>query len=146
MVRSDADRGRATVLCSDAAVIAVMVSPVQFQSVLAARADRCDRCGDPVLGSLRPMAAVPQALLEVLRTVLAPLVEADGGQLYLVSADNGQVRLHLAGTCCGCPGAEATSRQVITPAVQAVAPDVQVEVTNGWLIPEGAKRVESAKS
>ena len=66
-------------------------------------------------------AAVQEALLEVLRTVVAPLVEADGGELYLVSAEGGQLRLHLAGTCCGCPGAEATSGEVITPAVLLTA-------------------------
>lgn len=92
------------------------------------------------------MASAPQALIDVLRTVLAPLIEADGGELYLVSADNGQVRLHLAGTCCGCPGTQMTTEHIIEPAVRAVAPESKLEVSSGWLIPDGAERIEAAEA
>jgi Fe-S cluster biogenesis protein NfuA len=92
------------------------------------------------------MPKAPRRLLDVLQTVLAPLIEADGGQLYLVSSDSALVRLHLAGTCCGCPGARTTTEWVIEPAVHAVVPKVRVEVTAGWLIPPGAERVEAPRS
>jgi Fe-S cluster biogenesis protein NfuA len=92
------------------------------------------------------MANAPGRLLEVLRTVLAPLVEADGGQLYVVTASEKKVQIHLAGTCCGCPGARQTTEQVIEPAVRAVSPEAEVEVTTGWIIPESAERVEAAGS
>ena len=80
----------------------------------------------------------------MLQTVLAPLIEADGGQLYYVSSDAASVRLHLAGTCCGCPASRITARWVIEPAVQAIVPKAKVEVTAGWLIPTGAERVEAS--
>jgi len=92
------------------------------------------------------MPKAPGRLLEVLRTVLAPLIEADGGELYLVVADDSKVQIHLAGTCCGCPGASQTTELVITPAVRAVSPAAEVEVTTGWLIPDDAERVEAAGS
>ena len=92
------------------------------------------------------MASVPQRLLDVLRDVLAPLIEADGGELYLVSADDDQVRLHLAGTCCGCPGHRLTTEQVIGPAIRSAMPDSTLEVTAGWIVPEGAERIEAGKA
>lgn len=92
------------------------------------------------------MPKVPRRLLEVLETVIAPMIEADGGQLYLVAADSASVRLHLGGTCCGCPGARTTARWIIEPAVQAVVAKAKVEVTAGWLVPSGAERVEAHRS
>jgi Fe-S cluster biogenesis protein NfuA len=92
------------------------------------------------------MAKAPRRLQEVLETVLAPLIEQDGGQLYLVSADGASVRLHLAGTCGGCPGARTTAAWVIEPAIHAVIPKAAVEVTSGWIVPEGAERIVAARS
>jgi Fe-S cluster biogenesis protein NfuA len=92
------------------------------------------------------MPKAPRRLLDVLQTVLAPLIEADGGQLYLVSNDPASVRLHLAGTCCGCPGARITTQWVIEPAIHSVVPKARVEVTAGWLIPSGAERIEAPRS
>lgn len=92
------------------------------------------------------MAKASGRLREVLRTVLAPLIEADEGELYLVAADESEVRLHLAGTCCGCPGARQTTELVIEPLVHAVSPDAAVEVTTGWIIPPGAERLEATSA
>jgi Fe-S cluster biogenesis protein NfuA len=89
------------------------------------------------------MPKASRRLLEVLETVLAPMIEADGGQLYLVPTDPASVRLHLGGTCCGCPGVRTTTRWMIEPAVQAVMPKAKVEVSAGWLVPPGAERVEA---
>ena len=80
----------------------------------------------------------------MLRTVLAPLIEADGGELYLVSAGKKEVKLHLAGSFSGSPATVVAGRRIVEPAVKAVAPKVKVVVSSGWRIPEGAERVESA--
>ncbi len=73
--------------------------------------------------------------------MIAPLVRADGGELYLVAVESDHLTLHLAGTCSGCPGAVLTTRGVIEPAVHAVAPSARVVVTNGSKVPEGASLV-----
>ncbi len=83
-----------------------------------------------------------KALKDALRSVLLPLIEGDGGRLYLVSLDDDEVSLHLAGACAGCPGATTTAQEIIEPALHKVAPKLSVQVTNGWLIPEGAQRLE----
>jgi Fe-S cluster biogenesis protein NfuA len=87
------------------------------------------------------MATPREAILEVLSTVLAPLIEADGGALYLVSAGDEAVELHLAGRFAGCPGNTVVTRRILEPAVRKVAPQARVVVTWGSLVPTGAKRV-----
>ncbi len=87
------------------------------------------------------MPASIDQLLKVCRDVIAPLVRADGGELFIVAVEPDHVTLHLAGTCAGCPGAVLTARGIIEPAVHAVAPTARVVVTNGAKIPEGASPV-----
>jgi Fe-S cluster biogenesis protein NfuA len=87
------------------------------------------------------MPATIDQLLKVCKDVIAPLIRADGGELYLVAVEPDHLTLHLAGTCSGCPGAVLTARGVIEPAVHAVAPSARVIVTNGVKVPEGASLV-----
>jgi Fe-S cluster biogenesis protein NfuA len=87
------------------------------------------------------MAATIDQLLKVCKEVIAPLIRADGGELYLVAVEPDHLTLHLAGTCSGCPGAVLTTRGVIEPAIHAVAPSARVVVTNGSKVPEGASLV-----
>jgi Fe-S cluster biogenesis protein NfuA len=70
-------------------------------------------------------------LEELLRDVLAPLIEADGGHIEIVSADAERVVFHLSGACAGCPGVQYTRGHVIIPAVQqALGIEVEVVVDN----------------
>ena len=71
------------------------------------------------------MPASIDQLLKICREVIAPLIRADGGELYIVAVEPDQLTLHLAGVCSGCPGATLTKRAVIEPAVHAVAPTVR---------------------
>jgi Fe-S cluster biogenesis protein NfuA len=79
----------------------------------------------------------------VIIEVLGPMVAADGGRLYVVEADARRVTLHLAGRFAGCPGNQIATRRVIQPAIAAVAPDAEVTVTWGRLVPDGATPVEA---
>jgi Fe-S cluster biogenesis protein NfuA len=80
-------------------------------------------------------------LLKLCHDVLAPLVAADGGVMYLVKAVGDDVHIHLTGTCAGCPGASLTRDGVIAPAVRTVKPKARVVVTTGYRVPEGAKKI-----
>ena len=81
-----------------------------------------------------------QAELEkVLRSVLQPLIAADGGQLYIVSSTEDKLHLHLTGQFSGCPGNVLAGNHIIGPAIQTVAPDLQVELTWGITLPENAE-------
>jgi Fe-S cluster biogenesis protein NfuA len=72
------------------------------------------------------------------------MVVADGGRLYVIEADAQRVTLHLAGRFAGCPGNQVATQRVIQPAILAVAPQAEVTVTWGRLVPDGATPVEAA--
>ncbi len=86
-----------------------------------------------------------EPVMKLCREVLAPLVEADGGEMFLVSASADDIHIHLGGTCAGCPGASLTGDKILAPALQTVAPKAKLRVTTGWRVPEGAHRIETAK-
>ena len=83
-------------------------------------------------------------ILTVIKEVLAPMVAADGGRLYVIQADAKQVSLHLAGRFAGCPGNQVATRRVIQPLIAAVAPTAELTVTWGRLVPTGATRVDES--
>jgi Fe-S cluster biogenesis protein NfuA len=89
------------------------------------------------------MADKTEALRTMFREVLAPLVEADGGVFYVVSIDKKQVSLHLGGTYNGCPGTGMSVRDVLEPAVHAIAPKAKVNISSGWTVPKGAERIST---
>jgi len=87
------------------------------------------------------MAAGKDEIERVVREVLAPLVQADGGDLYLVSVEETGVSLHVAGRFSGCPGNTLVRRRVFEPPLAAVAPGITLTLTSGPLIPAGAARL-----
>jgi Fe-S cluster biogenesis protein NfuA len=76
---------------------------------------------------------------KVCREILAPLVKADGGEMYLVRIDGDEVHIHLTGACAGCPGAAFTSDRVFLPALRTASPKARVVVTTGTRVPDGAE-------
>ena len=73
--------------------------------------------------------------------VLSPLVEGDGGQLWIVAVSPALIQVHLSGTCSGCPGATLAHEHFIAPAVRVTSPTTVVRTTNGAVVPEGARRI-----
>lgn len=82
-----------------------------------------------------------EEILRVLRDIVVPLVEADGGEVYLLPSDSSRVTVHLAGRLGGAPGIGLLNRRVFEPALRAVAPNTAVVVSSGWRIPDGAVRL-----
>lgn len=80
----------------------------------------------------------------VLRDIVAPLVESDGSEIYLVAADSARIELHLAGRLTGAPGNSLFCRKILEPALRAVVPNVEVALSAGWRIPTGAVILESS--
>jgi Fe-S cluster biogenesis protein NfuA len=87
------------------------------------------------------MAVAKDEIVRVVREVLAPLVRADGGDLYLVSVEDTGVSLHVTGRFSGCPGNTLARRRIFEPPLTAVAPGITVTLTSGPLIPSGAARL-----
>jgi Fe-S cluster biogenesis protein NfuA len=86
------------------------------------------------------VSELPEPVLRTLREVLAPLIEADSGLLYVVAKPQG-IRLHLAGACGGCPGVKTCSSDVFEPALRAAGIKGDIEISAGWIVPEGAERI-----
>jgi len=77
-------------------------------------------------------------LLKVLKDVLAPLIRADGGEVYVVAVEANHLSLHLAGRYAGCPGAPLVIRGIIEPAIRSIAPTARLDVSVGIKVPDGA--------
>lgn len=84
------------------------------------------------------------ALQKTLCEVIVPLIEADGGKLYVVPNES-ILHLHLAGACSGCPGAQFTINNVIRPLLEKNYSAQDITVSVGWLVPEGAEQLDSPR-
>lgn len=78
-------------------------------------------------------AAAQSEVERVLREVIRPLVEADGGDVDLVSIDDTktpvEIALAVGGAYRGCPGTPLVARAVIEPALaKGLARDVRVRI------------------
>lgn len=72
---------------------------------------------EALLGSLEER--VRKALDDV-----RPGLQADGGDVSLVSIDGDEVRVHLLGACHGCPMAGSTLANFVVERVQLYAPEI----------------------
>jgi len=89
----------------------------------------------------KTMDATDKDILRVLKEVMAPLVEAEGGKMSLVLLDSSRVEVHLSGRLAGAPGTGLFCRRVLEPAIHAVAPGTRVVVTTGYVVPPGASEL-----
>ena len=92
------------------------------------------------------MGSPRDEILRVVREVVAPLVRADGGRLYVVHLADDCLELHLGGRFAGCPGNTLATRRLIEPAILAVAPGAKVTISSGALIPKDAELIEQSKA
>jgi Fe-S cluster biogenesis protein NfuA len=82
-----------------------------------------------------------EQVVTALQDLAVPLVQADGGEVYVVSITSDDVHVHLTGTCAGCPGASMTRERLFEPAVRGISPKAHVKLTTGWNVPEGAQKI-----
>jgi Fe-S cluster biogenesis protein NfuA len=85
-----------------------------------------------------------EELQDLLRRVVAPLIEADDGELYLVPATGLVVHLHLRGRFSGCPGNGLVTEHILRPVLCRQEPSTEVRVTSGAILPDGAQRISAA--
>jgi Fe-S cluster biogenesis protein NfuA len=56
---------------------------------------------------------------------VTPALRADGGDVELVSIEDGTVKVRLTGACCGCPMSTLTLRNYIEKVLKEEIPDVK---------------------
>jgi Fe-S cluster biogenesis protein NfuA/nitrite reductase/ring-hydroxylating ferredoxin subunit len=64
-----------------------------------------------------------------------PYLESHGGNVELLSTDEGVVHLRLEGSCSGCPSSTVTLKLAIEEAIHKAAPDVQAIEAEGTVEP-----------
>ncbi len=56
---------------------------------------------------------------------IRPALQADGGDIQLVSVEDGIVKVRLTGACGGCPMSQMTMTQGVEQAIRRVVPEVK---------------------
>ena len=63
--------------------------------------------------------------IEKILEEIRPSLRADGGDVELVEANNGIVKVRLTGACGGCPMASLTLRNTVAQIIKKKAPEVK---------------------
>ncbi len=79
-------------------------------------------------------------VMEALDSV-RPYMESHGGNVELVSLEDGVARIKLAGSCDGCPASASTLELAIKQALDEAAPDLEALIVEGQI--EGAQAPQS---
>ena len=56
---------------------------------------------------------------------IRPLLQTEGGDVELVSVEDGVVSVRLRGACAGCPGAQMTLKMGIERRIKEAVPEVK---------------------
>lgn len=56
---------------------------------------------------------------------IRPALQADGGDIQLVSVENGIVKVRLVGACMGCPMSQMTMTQGVETVIKKAVPEVK---------------------
>jgi Fe-S cluster biogenesis protein NfuA/nitrite reductase/ring-hydroxylating ferredoxin subunit len=86
-----------------------------------------------LLHGLHPVA-LEQRVLDALEEV-RPYLESHGGNVELLSLEDGVARLRLEGSCSGCPSSTMTLKLAIENAIRKAAPEVEEVLAEGAVAP-----------
>ena len=56
---------------------------------------------------------------------IRPMLQADGGDIELVSVEDGVVKVRLKGACSGCPHAAVTMKHSVEARIREAVPEVK---------------------
>lgn len=103
------------------------ITPVIVESIVTHL-----KAGEPILGDEGAHAHagegdddVTRRIKEVLDEYVRPAVAQDGGDVIFDSFEDGVVRLHLQGSCSGCPSSTATLKNGIQNMLIEQVPEVR---------------------
>lgn len=73
------------------------------------------------------MSAVVEKIVQVIEADVRPVIESHGGGIEFRGFDdtNGVLTVELTGVCSGCPGAQATIRNMVEGVIQQSVPEVK---------------------
>jgi Fe-S cluster biogenesis protein NfuA len=100
---------------------------------------------EPSSQSALAVAVSRDAVVKACQEILAPLIETDGGEMFLVSITADDIHIHLSGTCSGCPGSSFTAESIVKPVFLKLAPKSKLKLTTGWRVPPEAERMAAPR-
>ncbi|NDK57667.1 NifU family protein [Pontibacter fetidus] len=96
----------------------------------APKATESDATGETSEGD----AAIIKKVIDLLDNYVRPAVEQDGGNISFKSYNDGVVKVHLQGSCSGCPSATVTLKAGIENLLKRMVPEVKEVVADGVTI------------
>lgn len=85
---------------------------------------------DDYITALPPPQNAPETNIEtkiklILKTIVAPFLQKDGGDIEFVSYNSGTVNVHFLGKCHGCPYAEKTLKTRVEKNLLRYLPEIK---------------------
>jgi len=78
--------------------------------------------------------SVEERVREVIEQDIKPLLAMEGGDIELVSVENGVVKVKLRGTCAGCPFSQITLSNFVEATLKEKVPEVKQVVPVGSVV------------
>ena len=78
--------------------------------------------------------SVEERVREVIEKDIKPLLAMEGGDIELVSVENGVVKVRLRGTCAGCPFSQITLSNFVEATLKEKVPEVKQVVPVGSVV------------
>jgi len=78
--------------------------------------------------------SVEERVREVIERDIKPLLAMEGGDIELVSVENGVVKVKLRGTCAGCPFSQITLSNFVEATLKEKVPEVKQVVPVGSVV------------
>ncbi|MCU4140568.1 MAG: Fe-S cluster biogenesis protein NfuA [Methanophagales archaeon] len=78
--------------------------------------------------------SVEERVREVIEQDIKPLLAMEGGDIELVSVEDGVVKVRLRGTCAGCPFSQITLSNFVEATLKEKVPEVKQVVPVGSVV------------
>jgi len=78
--------------------------------------------------------SVEERVREVIEQDIKPLLAMEGGDIELVSVEDGVVKVKLRGTCAGCPFSQITLSNFVEATLKEKVPEVKQVVPVGSVV------------
>jgi len=80
---------------------------------------------DPQAAAARPQGELEGRIRDLIDSTVRPAVQNDGGDIVFAGLDDGVVRLHMLGSCSGCPSSTATLKMGVENLLKETFPEVR---------------------
>lgn len=115
-----------TILLTEDFMYLKSISPDSLEDLKTiALAEIDDYVATPQTVQIAPEENTVNKIRIILKTIIAPFLQKDGGDIEFVNLDNGTVKVHFLGKCHGCPYAEKTLKNRVEKNLIRYIPEIR---------------------